>query len=151
MTNHLFAFNLKHLRCWCYTYTCNSPNTWTITLEAHFGLDNLLKFSFLNSITYTKASRYWTLQTKSLMCLSTHMRPFDSHITTSKFIMKKEGVLQPYNWIFQLRWSLVKPIDWLTPNATLFQHELHYKAFSSYNLQNENGKQKTWDKIWGSK
>jgi hypothetical protein len=28
-----------------------------------------------------------------------------------------------------------------------FNMKLHYKALSSYNLQDENGKQKTWDKI----
>jgi hypothetical protein len=29
--------------------------------------------------------------------------------------------------------------------------KLHYKTFFSYNIQDENGRQKTWDKIWGCK
>jgi hypothetical protein len=28
-----------------------------------------------------------------------------------------------------------------------FNMKLHYKALSSYNVGDENGKQKTWDKI----
>jgi len=54
-----------------------------------------------------------------------------------------------FHFILDFPFGLTQ-FDWLIPNATLFQYEITIQN-TLYNVQDGNGRQRIWDKIWGYK